>query len=335
MSVSMPISETSTEIVTVKVDEAQSGARLDKALSALHEDLSRARIQSLIKDGKVRINGFAADGASERVKKGDVIEIAIPPLQEAQPQAQNIALDIVYEDDDLLVLNKPAGLVVHPGAGNHGGTLVNALLHHCGASLSGIGGVIRPGIVHRLDKDTTGLMIVAKNDFTHQGLSAQLAERTLGRIYIAVVCGILMPPMGVVDKPLGRDLKNRQKMAITSKNSREAQTHYKVLQQFRDTFSLVECMLETGRTHQIRVHMTHLKAPLIGDPLYTIQQTALRAALKKVGYAEEVQDYVLNFPRQALHAKEIHFIHPRSEEEMSFESDPPEDVFKLLKLLEN
>lgn len=316
-----------------KVDETLHGQRLDKALSHLCTDLSRSRLQALIKEGQVSLNGINSVIASEKVELGDRLDIVMPPLQEATPKAQEIALDVVYEDEHLLVINKPVGLVVHPGAGNHDGTLVNALLHHCGDSLSGIGGVVRPGIVHRLDKDTTGLMVVAKNDFTHQGLSAQLADRSLSRVYHALVLGVLMPPMGMVDKPLGRDLKNRQKMAVTAKNSREAVTHYQSIRNYRDTLSLVECHLETGRTHQIRVHMSHMKHPLIGDPLYGAQITAVRAALKRGGYEPEVIEQILAFDRQALHAKELSFIHPATEEEMHFESDLPDDYAAILALL--
>lgn len=324
---------TQTQHYTFKVDETLHGQRLDKALSTLCSDLSRSRLQALIKGGQVSLNGINDVTASEKVEAGDRLNIVMPPLVEAAPQAQNITLDIVYEDDHLLVINKPVGLVVHPGAGNHDGTLVNALLHHCGDTLSGIGGVIRPGIVHRLDKDTTGLMVVAKNDHAHQHLSAQLADRSLSRIYHALVMGTLMPPMGYIDKPIGRDLKNRQKMAITAKNSREAVTHYRVIEAFNNVLSLVECQLETGRTHQIRVHMAHNKHSLIGDPLYGAQPTAVRAALKRGGYEPEVISQIMAFERQALHAKELSFIHPASDEEMHFESELPDDFKEILRLL--
>lgn len=325
------MSGSSTSLQFIVSDEFD-GQRLDKALSGLCEDLSRARVQALIKEGQVKINGFSAS-ASEKVDRGDVLDVVVPPVQEAEPQPENIPLDIVYEDDDLLVINKPAGLVVHPGAGNYDGTLVNALLYHCGGSLSGIGGVARPGIVHRLDKDTSGLLVAAKNDRAHQGLSSQLADRSLSRIYYALVLGVPMPPAGVVDKPIGRDPKNRQKMAVTSKNSREAQTAYQVAAEYRNVLSLIQCSLHTGRTHQIRVHMAQIKFPLIGDPLYGTQPTALRAALKKAGYEPEVMDAVLAFGRQALHAAEISFIHPMTEEEMHFESELPDDFSNLLKIL--
>lgn len=309
------------------------GQRLDKVLSQLCDELSRARIQALIKEGQVRVNTIVENKGSEKVESGDKLSIQVPEAKEAEPEAQDIPLDIIYEDDDLLVINKPVGLVVHPGAGNHDGTLVNALLHYCGDSLSGIGGVIRPGIVHRLDKDTSGLMVVAKNDIAHQGLSAQLSDRSLSRVYHALVLGTLMPPSGIVDKPIGRDGRNRQKMSVTGKNSREAITEYKSLQSFRDAVSLVECRLQTGRTHQIRVHMAHKKFPLVGDPTYGPQATALRAALKRSGYEPEDIEEIMNFPRQALHAKEISFVHPRSGETLSFETDYSFDLLNLLKIL--
>ena len=254
-------------------------------------------------------------------------------MQEASPQAQDIKLDIVYEDEHMLVINKPVGLVVHPGAGNHDGTLVNALLYHCGDSLSGIGGVVRPGIVHRLDKDTSGLMVVAKNDKAHQGLSEQLSDRSLSRVYLALVLGVPMPPSGCVDKPIGRDPRNRQKMAILAKNSREAQTHYKVKTNYHDALALLECRLQTGRTHQIRVHMGHIKLPLVGDPLYGPQPTALRAALKKAGYEKDDIESIVAFGRQALHATEISFVHPVTAKRMSFNASPPDDFSNILNIL--
>lgn len=326
----------SLEQLDFVVDAQQGGQRLDKALSQLcaDHDLSRARVQGLIKDGLVRVNGFVERTASTKMDAGDTLSVQVPPVQEAAPRAQDIPLDIVFEDEDMLVINKPAGLVVHPGAGNYDGTMVNALLHHCAGGLSGIGGVARPGIVHRLDKDTSGLMVVAKTDRAHQGLSDQLADRSLSRIYLAVVVGVPMPPAGEVNKPIGRDLKNRQKMAVTSKNSREARTYYQLSENYRNVVSLLECHLETGRTHQIRVHMNHIKMPLIGDPVYGPQPTALRAALKKAGYEREDIDAIIGFGRQALHAAAISFIHPVSGEEMEFSADPPEDFLNLLEWLE-
>lgn len=315
------------------VDEWNAGARADKVISVLCKDLSRTRIQSLMKHGKVYVNQSPVESPSLKLEEGDEILIEVPPAVEGTPEPENIPLDIVYEDEDLLVINKPAGLVVHPGAGNWSGTLVNALLHHCGETLSGIGGVVRPGIVHRLDKETSGLMVVAKNDAAHQGLSAQLADRTLSREYLALVLHVPMPARGRVDQPIGRHGSHRLKMAVT-KNGREAATNYKVVENYKGACALVECALESGRTHQIRVHMSHLGHPLVGDALYGPQPTALRAALKKAGYEPETIEQVMEFPRQALHAARISFVHPATEEEMGFEAELPEDISKLLNLLQ-
>lgn len=315
------------------IDETQAGGRADKVIAALCEDLSRARVQSLIEDGSIKINGLKIK-SSRKVEVGDVVEITVPPIESAVIEAEDIPLDIVYEDDDLLVINKPAGLVVHPGAGNWSGTLVNALLHYCGESLSGIGGVARPGIVHRLDKDTSGLMVVAKNDMAHQGLSAQLSDRSLSRTYKAFVLKVPVPAKGTVNAAIGRHRSNRLKMTIDERNGREAITHYRVEKAFGAALSLVECKLETGRTHQIRVHMELIKHPLIGDGLYGPQPTALRAVMEKEGYDPKTVQKALEFPRQALHAKAIAFIHPGSGEEMGFEIPLPQDMDKLLKLLD-
>lgn len=314
-----------------EIDEAHAGMRLDKGLSALCDDLSRTRIQGLLQEGQVALNGAAAGNASAKLQMGDVLVLHVPEAIEAVPQPEDIALDIVYEDEDMLVINKPAGLVVHPGAGNYSGTLVNALLHHCKGSLSGIGGVMRPGIVHRLDKDTSGLMVAAKNDLAHQGLSAQLQDRSLSRVYHALVLKVPLPVKGVVDLPIGRDPRHRLKMAIKGQTARDARTYYHVLEDFKGALSLVECKLETGRTHQIRVHMQAIKNPLIGDPLYGPQANAVRSVLKKSDFPDSLITQFTDFPRQALHAKAITFIHPRSEEEMYFESDHPEDFAKVLE----
>ncbi|MAF98096.1 MAG: RNA pseudouridine synthase [Micavibrio sp.] len=313
--------------------DEQNGLRFDKALGSLAEGLTRSRVQNLIKQGSVKLNGLLCTDTSRKVLKGEVAEYIIPEPTEAEPVAENIPLDIVYEDDDLLVINKAVGMVVHPGAGNWSGTLVNALLYHCGDSLSGIGGVIRPGIVHRLDKETSGLMVAAKNDDAHQGLSAQLEDRSLSRIYHALCLKVPTPVKGVVDMPIGRDARNRLKMAVRGQSSRDARTHYMVRSNHRDALSTIECKLETGRTHQIRVHMAAIKHALIGDPLYGPQPTAVKAAMGKAGYDEAVIKACLEFPRQALHATEIAFIHPRTNEELSFTSEMPDDLSKLLKLL--
>ncbi len=315
------------------------GQRVDKALSGLAPaDYSRERIKQLISTGHVWFDGEAVKSPSQKIAKTGIIVMQVPEPENATPVAEDIPLDVLYEDDDLLVINKPVGLVVHPGAGNDDGTMVNALLHHCGDSLSGIGGVKRPGIVHRLDKDTSGLIMVAKNDFAHKGLSDQLADRSLSRVYHALCWGVPTLIQGKVDAPVGRDAQNRVRMAVTSHvKGREALTYYKAIETFGDgeeTLSLMECRLQTGRTHQIRVHMQHIGFPLVGDNLYGAQKTKQISLLNRGGYKEdELQDLVLNFPRQALHAGEIRFIHPRSEEEMRFIAPYPDDFRALLNRL--
>lgn len=325
------ISEEKNISVTVESDY-DAGERLDKVLAGnLMGDYSRARLQGLIKEGAVTVNGVTEKKGSTKMEMQDVIEVVIPPVKSATPQPQDIPLDIVYEDDDLLVINKQAGLVVHPGAGNHDGTLVNALLHHCGDSLSGIGGVSRPGIVHRLDKETSGLMIVAKHDKAHQGMSEQLADRSLSRVYHAIVLKAPMPPVGKIDMAIARDPHNRLKMTTRIRGGgRAAVTHYKLLRNFKDCFSLVECRLESGRTHQIRVHMQALGHPLLGDAVYGGQATQTQALVKRLDAAAGVAKAVLSFPRQALHAKEINFVHPVSGDNMRFESDYADDFRRML-----
>lgn len=316
---------------TITVPDVLNGTRLDRALSVLLTELSRARIQSLIEAGEVLVDGKRLK-ASGKVTQGQVVTLVVPEPEPAEPVAQDIPLDIVYEDDDLIVLNKQAGLVVHPAAGHQQGTLVNALLHHCADSLSGIGGVRRPGIVHRLDKDTSGLMMVAKNDFTHQHLARQLSDRTLSRTYQALVWGTPSPLAGRIDAPLGRNPNNRFFMTVRA-DGRQAVTYYTVLERFGETAALVECKLETGRTHQIRVHMAHHKHPVIGDPLYGLQPSAVHGYLKRGGYEDNVADAIKVFPRQALHALKLTFIHPRTEEPLTLESKLPSDFNALKKAL--
>lgn len=315
------------------IEEEHAGQRIDKALSNLCDDLSRSRIKGLIDDGHTMLNGVPCTTPSKKLELGDVVKIVVPPPVAAEPIAQDIPLDIVHEDADLIVLNKPAGLVVHPGAGNQDGTLVNALLHHCGDDLSGIGGVMRPGIVHRLDKDTSGLMVVAKNDMAHQGLSAQLEDRSLSRKYKALVLGVPMPPKGHVDLPIARHHVNRLKMTVNETHGRTAKTYYQVLENYRDEFSLLECQLESGRTHQIRVHMAHIRYYLIGDQTYGPQPTAVKGALKRAGYDADIAQKIVNFPRQALQAYSLSFLHPGTKKQVSFEIALPDDFSKLLKLL--
>ncbi len=318
--------------LTVPLEAA--GQRLDRfAADGAGVGLSRTRIQALIESGDVRIGGRPANDASRKVKAGEEIEISVPPPVDDTPAPEDIPLDIVFEDRHLLVINKPAGLVVHPAAGHATGTLVNALLHHCRDSLSGIGGVRRPGIVHRLDKDTSGLMIVAKTDESHHHLAAQLSTRTLSRRYTACIWKAPRFLKGKVDVSVGRHPTNRQKMAAGVKGGRDAVTHYTADEKFGEAAARVTCALETGRTHQIRVHMDYIGHPLIGDPLYGIQQTAARALLKRGGYEEEAAAIILGFPRQALHAAEIGFIHPAKEKDMRFSAPLPEDMERLLAAL--
>lgn len=307
------------------------GERLDQ-LVARAAGLSRTRAKALILAGHVSTAAGTIRDADFRVKPGQSFDIVVPEPEPAAPQAEAIALSIVYEDADLLVVDKPAGLVVHPAPGHSGGTLVNALLAHCGASLSGIGGVRRPGIVHRLDKDTSGLMVVAKNDASHADLSRQFATREAGRTYAALVFGTPREKNDVIRGAIGRDPRNRKKMAVVTKGGKPAETSYRVRRTFGSRSaplaSLLECKLATGRTHQVRVHLAHIGHPIVGDPVYG-RARAARARL--FGSAAAT---VLNFPRQALHAARLTFRHPRSGEKVSFESNIPSDFNGLICALE-
>jgi len=314
---------------TVTVAAEQSGRRLDQVLAAALAPLSRSRLKTLILDGRVTSGGATIMDASQRVKPGQVIGIVIPAAVAAEPKGQAIALAVVFEDEHLIVIDKPAGMVVHPAAGNPDGTLVNALIAHCGASLSGIGGVARPGIVHRIDKDTSGLLVVAKTDAAHRGLAAQFARHDLDRAYIALAWGILRPASGTIEGAIGRSAANRKKMAIVTKGGKAARTDYKVLKRFADTLSLVECRLSTGRTHQIRVHLAARGHPLVGDPVYGGTQKA-----KAKGLPPATAARVLGFKRQALHAFRLGFRHPVSAKMLSFESDLPSDLNVLISNLE-
>ncbi len=323
------------EECNLKIPAELKGSRLDKALASLCPDLSRSRIKALMDEGCLFIgDDMKFDDASYIVSGGENFKMFLPAAVDDTPRPENIALNIVYEDDQLLVIDKPAGMVVHPAAGNQNGTLVNALLYHCEDSLSGIGGVKRPGIVHRLDKDTSGLIMVAKTDVAHQSLSEQLSERTLKRVYHALVIGNIVPLAGVIDKPLGRHPKNRLKQAVLRKDGKEAKTNYKVLQNFKDEFCLVECRLQTGRTHQIRVHMQERGHCVIGDPFYGPQRTAFYAAFKRGGFSVDDAKFVEdNLKRQALHAVEISFIHPTTDEEMTFTSPVALDIQTIIDKL--
>lgn len=321
-----------------EVSEASRGERLDRFLAQSVPALSRTRLKSLVLEGSVTIDGVPADDPGQKLKVGSLIAIQIPEAEPADPVAEAIPLDIIFEDEDLIVIDKPAGLVVHPAAGHPRGTLVNALLAHCGASLSGIGGVKRPGIVHRLDKDTSGLLVVAKNDFTHKGLAAQFADHgrsgPLVRAYAALVWGVPDRTHGTIDAPLDRSASHRDRMAVVrAGKGREAVTHYQVEMRYKGAAgtpvaSLVTCRLETGRTHQIRVHMAHIGHPLIGDPVYG---TGFKTKTSLLSGSD--REAVEGFSRQALHARELGFIHPRSGEALLFESALPEDFETLVQSL--
>lgn len=313
-----------TPFVTKKVSENEKNMRLDKFLVSCCPSFSRNRIIKLIETDCVKYEkeDRFADEADLKVKEGDSFVITLPNAVPAEPEAENIPLDILYEDDDLIVVNKPAGMVVHPGAGNYQGTLVNALLYHCKDSLSGIGGVLRPGIVHRIDKDTSGILVVAKNDFSHIHLSEQFKKHTIERVYQSFVWGVLKQKEGVVSSLIGRSSSNRQKMAVVTVNGKQAVTHYECVDIYpKVPASLIKCVLETGRTHQIRVHMSSLGHSLIGDSVYGV---VLKSAPSQLRF----------FPRQALHASFLGFIHPRTEKFLSFEVPLPKDMADLKELLE-
>ena len=304
-----------------------ASTRLDHYLVQQLPELSRSRIQALISEGHCSVNDVTVLDTSHKAKIGARIALHIPAPREMHINASDIPLDVVFEDEHLLVINKPAGLTVHPAAGHYDDTLVNALLAHCGKSLSGIGGVMRPGIVHRLDKDTSGLLVVAKHDEAHQHLSKQLQARTMKRHYIAIVWGVPKLTVGTIKGAIGRSQVNRKKMAVVKKDGREATTHYKVLETYPYKSLLiaskVECILDTGRTHQIRVHMSHNGTSLVGDPLYGSPPQKNRFP----------HDWARNFPRQALHAKILRFIHPINGQALDFESDLPPDMNQLINSL--
>ncbi len=334
-----PDSEVSADKKALTVASDSIGMRLDLWLTEqLAPDFSRNRIKGLIEEGAVERNNSVVTQPKQKLQQGDIISLTVPEAAPAEPEGEAIDLDILHEDDDIIVINKPAGLVVHPGAGNWTGTLVNALIHHCGASLSGIGGVKRPGIVHRLDKDTSGVMVAAKNDHAHKYLSNAFADHgetaDLERAYLALVWGTPPRQTGTIDAHLGRSTKDRMKQAIVPEHrddARHAVTHFTVLERFglktdgTAMASLVECRLETGRTHQIRVHMAHIGHPLIGDQDYGM---AFKTKVNKL--PEALANTVRTFPRQALHAYLLAFAHPTSGEHMEFETELPEDMEELV-----
>ena len=289
----------------------EENIRIDRYLSS-HSDLSRSFIQKLSEEGKITVNGKVVK-SSYKVSLNDEIHVEVPEMENLETKPENIPLDILYEDGDLIVINKPKGMVVHPASGIYTGTLVNALLYHC-KDLSGINGVLRPGIVHRIDKDTTGCIIACKNDFTHVEIAKQLETKTCHREYRAIVMGNIVHDNGMIDAPIGRDARDRQKMTVTDKGSRDARTHFQVLERFGKS-TYIECALETGRTHQIRVHMKYINHPVMGDEKYG----------KKCPY--------MNTNGQVLHAYKITFVHPRTQKEMTIEAPLPDYFNELLDIL--
>lgn len=295
-------------IITFTIEPEVQGERIDKVLAQLNEQWSRTQIANWIAEENIKVNGEFVK-AKYKVKEGDFIEIDVPDPQPLEVVPEKMDLDIVYEDEDVLVVNKPKGMVVHPAPGHMTGTLVNGLMYHC-KDLSGINGVLRPGIVHRIDKDTSGLLMVAKNDIAHQSLVEQLVHKTVIRKYLALVHGRIPHDKGTIDAPIGRDPKDRQKQAVVD-NGKHAVTHFHVLERF-EKYTLIECRLETGRTHQIRVHMSYIGYPLVGDPKYGPKKT-------------------INFNGQVLHAGVLGFTHPKTGDLLQFEVEPPEDFKNLLE----
>ena len=308
--------------VEIALDASHAGWRLDRALADAVPSLSRERLKVLTKAGALSREGKAVRDPATKVKGDERFILAVPDPVPAHNEPQEIPLPIVYEDEHLLVIDKPAGLVVHPAAGNRDGTLVNALLHHCGDSLSGIGGVARPGIVHRIDKDTSGLLVIAKHDKAHEGLAKQFAAHSIDRRYLAIVSGVPRQAGGSVDAPLARSPQNRKKIAIVpAGKGKRALTHWKRLEILNEA-ALVECQLETGRTHQVRVHMASIGHPLVGDPVYGRGKSTHRKLLNQ-----------LDFKRQALHAAHLGFIHPVTKGRLSFDSALPSDMQELFTAL--
>lgn len=299
-----------------EVTAEEDGLRLDQYIAGRCMDLSRSYIQKLIKESRVTINKNIQTKTKTAVQESDIVNVSLPDPKELEIKPQDIPLDILYEDNDVLVVNKPKGMVVHPALGHYEGTLVNAVLYHCRDNLSGINGVLRPGIVHRIDKDTTGALIVCKNDKAHQKIADQLRAHTITRSYRAIVYNNFSEDEGMINAPIGRHPTNRKKRMVTEKNSKEAITHYKVLDHLNHKFNYIECRLETGRTHQIRVHMSHIGHPLLGDEVYG-----------------PVNSKFKNLQGQTLHAATIGFIHPTTEEYMEFSAPLPDYFEKLLKTL--
>jgi 23S rRNA pseudouridine1911/1915/1917 synthase len=321
------------KVIKLVVDEQCSNKRLDAFISSKITDVSRTRIKNLILEGMVKINNEISCEPSKKINLEDNLIIEIPPPKKTNIKPYNYNLDIIFEDDDIIIINKPAGLVVHPGAGNAENTLVNALVNYCKGSLSTIGGELRPGIVHRLDKDTSGILVVAKNDIAHINLSKQFSNHTINRKYEALVWGTVRPQKGIIKSYITRSNRNRQLMEVSQTKGKSAVTNYKTLEIFQNnkvpTLSLIECKLDSGRTHQIRVHMSHKGNPIVGDKLYKKKNKKF----KKIDV--ELNSMIKNIDRQFLHAKSLGFIHPSSHKEVHFEIPLPKDLLKLVKKLRN
>ena len=311
--------------MTITATADHAGERADRFLADIFPEHSRSRMKQLIEEGRVTRDGIALSQPAEPVRAGARYEIIIPPPVAARPVAQDIPFPILYEDRDLLVLDKPAGLVVHPAPGNEDGTLVNALLAHCGDDLPGIGGEKRPGIVHRLDKDTSGTMVVAKSELALKALQDMFVARDLERSYLALCWGLLNPAVGEFDGAIGRDKRDRKRMTVVERGGKQALTRYRTLATYEGAISLIECRLATGRTHQIRVHLSQAGHPIVGDPVYLRRIPAAARLLP-----EALRDQLLDFPRQALHAARLGFRHPRSGAELLFQTPPPPDMATLL-----
>jgi 23S rRNA pseudouridine1911/1915/1917 synthase len=313
---------------TTAAPEAR-GQRLDRFLADAIGTLSRSRVKSLIEQGLAKRDGQVLTEPSDPVRPGATYQLDLPPPAPATPQPQDIPFPILYEDADLIVLDKPAGLVVHPAPGNEEGTLVNALLAHCGEQFTGIGNERRPGIVHRLDKDTSGIMVVAKTQLANNALTAAFAARELDRAYLALVWGLPNPLDGDIEGDIGRDKRDRKRMAVVGRNGKPALTHYRTLRTWGTGLALLECRLATGRTHQIRVHLASRGHPVVGDPLYLRRIPAAARTLP-----EPIRGRLLDFPRQALHAARLGFAHPRTGAALSFATDPPLDMAEILDSLD-
>lgn len=307
---------------TNPVTENNTGMRIDKFIAEEIAEFSRAQVQRLIATGAVYADDEIIADKDFKTRYGDIYQITLPEPQQAIPLPENIPLNILYEDDDLVVVNKCAGMTVHPAAGAYHGTLVNALLYHCKASLSGIGGVARPGIVHRIDRNTSGILVVAKNDSAHRHLAEQFFKHTIERTYFAFVYNVPTPLQGVIEGNISRSSFDRKKMALVQTGGKSAITHYKTIENYRNAASLIQCNLETGRTHQIRVHLSSLGCHLIGDDIYKGRKSSLNLP-------EPIKNFVNSFPRQALHAASLGFVHPQTKEYMQFKAEFPDDMQRL------